>query len=165
MPGWESLIPFVDDIPVYLSKFIGGSTRVASQAGSNLTNPKFQLGAGLITAAVISGIAPRGEKLSSASAVAGSTFGFMAGEALGAPLGPAGAIIGGIAGQMIGEKIGKPMQKFTEFGRNLRRLETGGGYQDSQLKWTMRQRAAAELGGSLMNARQILGREAAFMHQ
>jgi hypothetical protein len=40
----------------------------------------------------------------------------------------------------------------------------GGGYQDTQTAYTMRQRAAQELTGSLLNARPYLGKEAALMH-
>jgi hypothetical protein len=40
----------------------------------------------------------------------------------------------------------------------------GGDYQDTQVAWTMRQRAAQEMSGSLLNARQYLGKEAALMH-
>jgi hypothetical protein len=51
-----------------------------------------------------------------------------------------------------------------DFDQNVRRVRMGGDYQDTQVAWTVRQRAAQEMAGSLLNACQYLGREAALMH-
>lgn len=71
----------------------------------------------------------------------------------------------GMVGYGLGSSLAKPLQTFAEFGQSQRRLEFSAGFVDSQRAWTMRQRAAIEIGQSLLNARQYLGREALLMHQ
>jgi len=57
------------------------------------------------------------------------------------------------------------IQPLVDFGTNQRRVNFGGDYRDSSTAMTMRQVAAREMSASLMNARQWLGQEGAFMHQ
>ena len=56
-------------------------------------------------------------------------------------------------------------ERIADIGPSSRRLQFGGRYEDNEVAYTMRQRAAQELGGSLLNARRYLGAEAALMHQ
>jgi hypothetical protein len=80
-------------------------------------------------------------------------------------LGLPGELIGGYIGYELGSLPGKALSSAVEFGRSMRRLHTGGDFQDSEAALTMRRRAAAELSTSLLNARQYLGKEAVLMHQ
>src|SRR5271157_1479288 len=57
------------------------------------------------------------------------------------------------------------IQPMVDFGQNQRRVNFGGDYRDTQTAATMRQSAAREMSRSLMNARQWLGQEGAFMAQ
>ena len=57
------------------------------------------------------------------------------------------------------------IQPLVDFGTNQRRVNFGGDYRDTATAMTMRQVAAREMSASLMNARQWLGQEGAFMHQ
>ncbi len=57
------------------------------------------------------------------------------------------------------------IQPLVDFGTNQRRVNFGGDYKDNSTAHTMRQVAAREMSASLMNARQWLGQEAAFMAQ
>jgi hypothetical protein len=64
-----------------------------------------------------------------------------------------------------GQALEKPIQNFVELNHRVRHVDMGGTYQDTQQAYTMRARAAQELGSSLLNARQILGKEALYFHQ
>lgn len=107
--------------------------------------------------------APRNHKLGAGVGALAAPIGTFIGGALGGPLGALAGTF--ILDPLIQSGVGKAVSAFSDFGRNQRRLETGGSFADSTMNWTMRQRAASEMGSSLMNARQILGREAAFFHQ
>jgi hypothetical protein len=114
-------------------------------------------------AAARTAMAPRGEKGSTGIAAGlGVPLAALAGGVVGGPVGALAATL--LLGPALESNMAKGLQSFAEFGRNQRRLETGG-YKDTARAYTMRQRAAQELSGSLLNARQILGREAAYMHQ
>jgi hypothetical protein len=86
--------------------------------------------------------------------------------------GLATAAFGGLPGMAVGlvldpvlkETVGKGLQALHDFGRNSSRLNTGGNYRDTQVACTMRQAAVQEMSHSLLNARQYLGREAAYLH-
>jgi len=117
-------------------------------------------------------MAPAGHKISAGMAGA-TSFGATAftagliGTMIGGPaLGYAAAIVAPI---LLGNDIDKAMagtfQAAVDFGANMRRLRFGGDYRDTQTAYTMRQTAARDMSGSLMNARQWLGQEGAFMHQ
>jgi hypothetical protein len=114
--------------------------------------------------------APTGHKI---SALAGGGIGFsaagLAAGAIGGIFGIPPMISATIAGVLLGDKIDRAItnvvQGAVDFGSRQRRMNFGGDYRDTQVAYTMRQTAAREMGGSLMNARQWLGQESAFMHQ
>jgi hypothetical protein len=114
--------------------------------------------------------APTGHKIS-AFASGGIGFGITAviGGALGGMVGippPIAATIAGVLFQdAVDSNISKIVQGAVDFGSKQRRMNFGGDYRDTQVAYTMRQVAAREMGGSLMNARQWLGAEASFLHQ
>lgn len=87
-----------------------------------------------------------------------------------------GAFFGGLPGALatsfllqepIAKAIAAPLQKIHDFGKWSASTTShrNGYWQDSEAGYTMRQRAARELSGSLLNARQVLGKEAAFLHE
>ena len=139
-----------------------------SQAHGHL---KASFGAfGLATAIGIGALetysAPRGHKMSAFGGGVARTFAFGIGDVVGTALG--GPVAGWILGSLtepMGAKVGEAIQMFNDFGFNVKHVNMGGNYQDTQVAFTMRQRAAQELGSSVMNARQYLGKEAALMHQ
>lgn len=112
---------------------------------------------------------------------AGAWLGGAVGGGIGAliPL-PGAAFVGGIVGGFVGWTIGEQViGTFVEMGirrealvkseigrtaLTRRRVNFGGNFRDSREAMTMRQRAVQEMAGSLLNARQYLGNEAAFMH-
>jgi hypothetical protein len=116
--------------------------------------------------------APRGQAISQGASYGvgfgvSSLIGGIIGGALG---GVPGAYVGSLAAQFIGgETIDKAIagvvQPAVDFGTNMRRARFGGDYRDTQTAYTMRSVAAREMSRSLMNARQFLGQESAFMHQ
>jgi len=96
-----------------------------------------------------------------------SLIGGVIGGALG---GAPGAYIGSFAGQILGEStaakiIAGAIQPIVDFGTEMKKQRFGGDYRDTQIAYTMRGSAARELSRSLMNARQWLGQEGAFLHQ
>ena len=110
----------------------------------------------------IKGAAPRGHALSAGSRTLGYAIGALAGSAVAGNL---GTLVGGYLGdKLLGAGIEKTVQGFNELAGNVRRLNMGGRYQDTEAAFTMRQVAVREMGSSLLNARRILGQEAAFMH-
>jgi hypothetical protein len=138
--------------------------------------------------AISAGTAKRGNIIgagtSAAAAQAAGLTGFIAGRALGTEVGAiigtsilpgigtevgawAGAIIGGGATAMISDRIARTgVQHFINDMKISRpRVRFGGNFKDSQPAYTMRQKAEQELGGSLLNARRYLGREAQLFHQ
>jgi hypothetical protein len=74
-------------------------------------------------------------------------------------------IAGQIIGGTVGEKIGSTVAPLEELSHQAYHLNFGGNYEDTEVAWTMRQRAVQEMGSSALNARQYLGKEAALMHQ
>jgi len=123
-------------------------------------------------AAYAAATAPRGQAISK-SVSAGIGFGItsLIGGAIGGALGGVpGAYIGSLAAQYLGadtidKAIAGVIQPMVDFGSNMRKARFGGDYRDTQTAVTMRQAAAREMSRSLVNARQWLGQEGAFMHQ
>lgn len=146
--------------------FLQGS-KIGYKVGLKGNLPFAILGGAMAAAA-----APRGEAISrgvagatswGATAVIGGVVGTMLG-------GPIGGYVGSVAASLLfGETIDKAVagtiQPLVDFGSRQRRMRFGGDYRDTQTAMTMRQAAAREMSGSLMNARQWLGQEGAFMHQ
>jgi hypothetical protein len=106
--------------------------------------------------------APEGRKVSTATGALASGVGAFVGGAL---FGLPGAVVGGFIGdELASSAIGKAMGRMHDLPRDRARVNFTTGFQDSDAAFTMRQRAAHELSGSLMNARQYLGGEGAFLH-
>lgn len=123
-------------------------------------------GAALPTLAMVAysfGHAPKGRKVARAT---GTLTGALSGATIGGYLaGPLGAIAGGIfLSGPVERAVSGTINKFVDVGRELRMPNLGGRYSDTEMAYTMRQRAAMEIGNSLMNARQHLGNEAMLSH-
>jgi hypothetical protein len=150
--------------PTGFAGFVQGSTKGYELAVKG--NLPFVLAYG--TYAAIK--APTGHKI---SAMAGGGIGFsvagLAAGAVGGLFGIPPIVSSTIAGILLGDKIDRAIvntvQAAVDFGSKQRRANFGGDYRDTQVAYTMRQTAAREMSGSLMNARQWLGQEGAFMHQ
>ena len=117
-----------------------------------------------------------------ASYYAAKTFGGIIGRFVGGTVGglvggAPGAAAGAYAGGKIGSwskfvapmffdpltrKISRPVDRAVQMAQHQVHF---GGLQDSQPAYTMRQRALQEMRGSLLNAKQYMGREAQLMHQ
>ncbi|MGC1582164.1 MAG: hypothetical protein WA766_11805 [Candidatus Acidiferrales bacterium] len=116
--------------------------------------------------------APRHHKISEALGQ-GTSFGvtsLLGGVIGGAVGGPIGAYVGSFAAQILAEStvangIAGIVQPIVDFGTNMRKQRFGGDYRDTQTAYTMRGAAAREMSRSLLNARQWLGQESAFLHQ
>lgn len=142
-------------------------TKIGYKAGLKGNLPFAILGAGYAMAT-----APRGHALSrgigestayGATAIAGGIAGGMFG-------GPIGAWVGSVVapllfGEGVNHAIAGVVQPMVDFGAKMRGMKMGGDYRDTQVAMTMRQAASREMSTSLMNARQWLGSEAAFLHQ
>lgn len=115
--------------------------------------------------------APRGKAVAkgTASLLGASTASMIAGLAGGLIAGPVGGMVGALAGQFLmvsplERMIEKPVQAFVDLGYHARHVNFGGDYRDTDQAITMRQAAAREMSGSLLNARRWMGSEALFMH-
>ncbi len=82
--------------------------------------------------------------------------------------GAPGAILGGILiDGKLQEMVTDGVQLMIDTGQQLKAVEMGkdnAQLVQTQAAYTMRQRAARDLSGSLLNARQYLGKEAALLH-
>lgn len=162
---------------------IGTTAGLIEDASRGLLSGKAMMSIALADVGLSAATAPRGHMVSRGTAavagVLGGYAGYAAGSGLGAMIGSmimpgigtaTGGFIGGIIGGTIGDVIVRDpteiaMQRFAGLSRNMRHLEMGGTYLDTQAAMTMRQVAVRELSGSLLNARQYLGKEAILFHQ
>lgn len=138
------------------------------RALANLTGTGLKLGLkiGGIATLIDAAAAPKGKLVSHIGKGVGETAGGILGAAAGAALGGfVGEVVGGYAGAELGGLAGKLIENVQETGRHIHHLNVGGGYRDTEQAYTMRQRASMEIGRSLLNARQYLGKEACLMHQ
>ena len=108
-------------------------------------------------------MAPRGHKASAAGAYA------LTGPLSAIPGALLGGTVGGIAsglvlGPIFEQKAAAALQYIKETGQRTMKVNMGGDYLDTEAAYSMRQRAAQDMSGSLLNARQYLGKEAALMH-
>lgn len=96
------------------------------------------------------------------------------GTAIGGTVGGlVGAIAGTIPGEIIGGNllqrpaaaVGRGARAIVRTSRAVDTVQFGGNFVDSQGAYTMRQRAVADMSGSMLNARQFLGNEAIFLHE
>lgn len=106
-------------------------------------------------------------------AIPGAFIGGFVGS-FGGPIGATiGAMAGGIAGYLGGSSLADPVARNLGFAaraitRDLRttdRIQFGGDFRDTRAAYTMRQSAVMEMSASMLNARQYLGNEAAFLHE
>lgn len=126
---------------------------------------------GLGTFAIAGGVfegftAARGHKMSGFVGGVARTMAYAAGDVIGSMIG--GPFVGAAVGMLTekaGAKVGDAMQFFNELHHTLNHINMGGNYEDTRVAYTMRQRAAAEMGSSVMGARTWLGKEGALLHQ
>lgn len=113
-------------------------------------------------AAFMGAVAPRHHKLSATAATLAAPLGTVLGGLIG---GPVGALAGSfVLDPLVQSTLAKPIQKFSEFGRQQRAMNFGS-FNDSETRYTMRARASQEMSRSLLNCRDILGKEAVLFHQ
>lgn len=108
-------------------------------------------------------MAPRGQKVSAAVGSLATGIGSFAGGML---FGLPGALLGGaVFDEMAASKVGAAVQRMAGATSSALRVNMGqGGFQDNEVAYTMRQAAAREMAGSLLNARHYLGNEATLFH-
>lgn len=153
-------VGILDDVAILGIRAVPGGSRFKKTAG-RMAGPLM-----LAQVAVETGMAPRGHVASTFMASGlGNAFMLPASALGGLVGGPVGEIVAGIAGYYLGDKIGHSYQAVVEAGQQLRRFNAGGDYRDSEVAYTMRQRASLELSSSLLNARQYLGKEALMFHE
>jgi hypothetical protein len=137
----------------------------ASNVIFNKTSWMWAAALGIPMTAMAVGSAPRGKAVSTAAKGMLETVGGMVGAGIGASLlGLPGELIGGFAGAELG-KVASVLDYATNARAQGRYLNFGAGYKDTEQAYTMRQRAVQEMGRSVLNARQYLGKEAALFHQ
>lgn len=89
------------------------------------------------------------------------------------PIPVLGLAVGAVTAGALGFTVDKPIrrtaeraiQAFARIEQHSRGLHMGGGYTDTEQAYTMRARAAQEMGRSILNARSYLGMEAQLFHQ
>lgn len=114
-------------------------------------------------AAYLGGKAGQGQSFSTAA-------GFMASAlpgGLGAMIagGPGALVAGALFSEKFSHGVRTKLHNINMRERRQRAFEMGDPrFEDTPTVYTMRQAAVAEMGGSLLNARQVLGREAALFH-
>ena len=102
--------------------------------------------------------APKGEMIKRGAEGIGMLTGQAMGGAVGGLLfGMPGEIAGQIIGGTIGEKIGSTVAPLEELGHQAYHLNFGGEYHDTEIAWTMRQRAVQEMGSSAAQRTAIPG--------
>lgn len=108
----------------------------------------------------------RGRKASGfiGGTIRGAAYGV--GDLIGTSLaGPLGGFALGMAFDAAAAPVTDVVQSFVDFNKLVKHVNMGGNYEDTRIAYTMRQRAAQEMGSSVMNARSWLGKEAILMHQ
>jgi hypothetical protein len=123
------------------------------------------------------GTAQRGEMLPTA---AGRTMGLMTYPALSGVIAFGLAMIPGVnvatagiaAGLMamypngvLEDGMSRGIRAITDTAKQIRHIEMGGSYQDSQSAEQQRMRALQEMGGAMQTSRRWLGQEAVFFHR
>jgi hypothetical protein len=162
---------------------IGTAAGLAEDASRSMISGQMMMKIALADIALSAATAPRHHMVArgagAAAGVLGGYAGYSAGAALGAAVGSViapgigtavGGFLGGIAGGAVGDlavrdPVEHGVQTFANFAGRMARLEMGGNYLDTQAALTMRQVAVREMSGSLLNARQWLGKESLLMHQ
>lgn len=85
-------------------------------------------------------------------------------------IGPLAAILiagtlGGYGEYRFGSSLIKKVRMFSEYHKNIRHLEMGGSYQDSELASRQRFIALQDMNASMIPGRRYLGQEALLMHR
>lgn len=156
---------------LWMKKATGSILNLGSLAGFGLDVSMSTAKAkrGNTMGAGISAVAAQGAGLSSwgVGGVVGATIGEFLLPFGGAVAGfDIGEIVGSTAAALTVDKFVRTRtQRFFNAVKDTRPRVRFGGFKDSQPAYTMRQRAEQELSGSLLNARQYLGKEAQLMHQ
>jgi hypothetical protein len=110
--------------------------------------------------------APQGHKVSALAGGAIKGMAFATGDLIGSTLaGPIGGWALGAAFEHAASPVEGAIQMFTDFNKQIKHVNMGGNYEDTRIAYTMRQRAAQEMGSSSMNARSWLGQESVLLHQ
>jgi hypothetical protein len=131
---------------------------------------------GLPFIALETGLAQRGEVLPTATArTAGlvtypAISGLMAaGLTLAFPGLRFAGFLGGVAAMypdaLVQDSLLRGLKTVTAAARNLRQLQVGGSYRDTEFAQMARLRALTEMSGALGASRRYLGQEAALMHR
>jgi hypothetical protein len=119
----------------------------------------------------------RGERLSTAAgSVAGmGTFGISqgviaAGLSLIPGIGQGAVLFASMLGAMypsalVDSFVSRQARTLTDIGRNIRRLETGAGFTDSETAARSRLGAVMEMSAAMQTSRRYLGQEARLMHR
>jgi hypothetical protein len=121
--------------------------------------------------------AQRGEKLSTlaSSGTSAATFplfqgAIAAGVSLIPGVGPPAALFismfaATIPTALVERGVHRGVRAFTQFGRDLRRLETGQGYSDNLSKFQQRMGAVQDISATMQASRRFLGQEARLLHR
>lgn len=110
--------------------------------------------------------AKRGHKISAFVGGTSKALAFAAGDLIGNVVGgPVAGLALGLVTERLGGYVEEGVQGLHDLNRFIKHVNMGGDYEDTRIAYTMRQRAAQELGTSVLNARQWLGKEAVLMHQ
>lgn len=122
--------------------------------------------------------AQQGDKLTTTAAAAGTLFGSAGVTALlarsmtfaipGLPM-LAATVMGAAALAGPTDKFYRGLRyglrEINHLDRNVRRLETGGGYKDNETAKALRLAAMRDMGSVFQHARSYLGREAEYLHR
>jgi hypothetical protein len=147
--------------------FVVGSDIIEAGIKTAKGSPKgvVALGFGLNVAAQ-AGLARKGHVVKDSGSAALGELGSAGGGVIGGLLPiPGGSVIGSLTGYTIANSIGRSViGSAMTAGQSINHLNVGGNYKDTEVAYTMRQRAAQEMSGSLLNARMYLGAEGWMQH-
>lgn len=155
------------------------SSRLAGAAGGFWKGLRFGADGALIGLPFIAmetGMAQRGEVVPTIVARSAGlvTFPVMAGlvsAGLGVlfpelkGIGLIGSVLGMYPDGLVQDGLLRGVRTVTASGRQLRHLEMGGTYQDTEMAQGQRLTALTEMGGAIGASRRYLGQEAALMHR
>lgn len=153
-----------------LTKGKGFSGAVFGRPIKGLSIASAHLGGALMFAPlqgiVEASMAPKRHKMSSIIGGTSKAVAWGVGDAIGTLIaGPVAGFALGLVTEKLGGIVEDGVQMFNDYARSIRHVNMGGNYEDTRVAYTMRQRAAQEMGTSVMNARSWLGKEGILMHQ
>lgn len=156
---------FMGFTPGQIAGLFGDVTESAIRTAKN--HPKGLVGGFIgLDLAVSAGNAKKKETGTDlAAAVSGQIGGTIGGIIGGLTPIPGGALIGMTVGDQIARSsTAKVLNKGLRISERATAVNTGGQYKDTDVAFTMRQRSAIEMSGSMLNARHWLGKEANAFH-